>query len=481
MIPKRRTTPAIVIAISILLAAGAAWAASPAGQWSGTVASASGDDLALVGVSERFRLAGSVTERVSGRALTAEALTPGSSVTLRVGPREADGRFRVDRVLVQPKNPLSIGGEITEVAGDGRSFSVMGVRVELDDRTAFAGRGDSGRVLSGRDLAAGMTAEVSLTAAATGALQASEVRITSDRGRSARVVSGRSAEPGEDREFRGTVVKVTDTAWMIDDRTIGIDDQTVFVGAPGLGDFVEVRYHLDAGGLPVADRIQKEDFAGDELEFRGIVEAIGATTWTISGRVVEVDARTMITGSPRVGDLVEVRADRAADGTLTATDIHREDGAGDEREFRGAVDSIGGTSWTIAGRVVEVDAATVVTGNPTVGDLVEVHARRASDGTLTATRIRKEDGDGEGDDEREFRGVVSAIGAGSWTVGDLVVLVNASTVILGDPKVGDLVEVRADRAPDGTLTATRIRKEDGDDDSGGGGNDDPPGDDHGGH
>ena len=48
----------------------------------------------------------------------------------------------------------------------------------------------------------------------------------------------------------------------------------MFLGNPGLGDFVEVRFHLD-GDRAVADRIQKEDAANDELELRGIVEAIG--------------------------------------------------------------------------------------------------------------------------------------------------------------------------------------------------------------
>jgi len=485
MIPTKKTTPVLILALSILLAAGAALAASPAGQWSGTIASVAGDDLALVGVSDRFRLAGSVTELISGRALSPRSLAPGSAVTLRIGTREADGRFRVDRALVQPKNPLAILGEISSVAGDGRSLSVFGVRIELDAHTAFAGRGAAGLVLSGRDLRAGMTAQVWLSASSAGTLQASEVRVMSSRGRSARTVSGRSTEPGEDQEFKGTVVQIADTAWTIDGRTVAVNEQTVFIGAPGLGDFVEVRFHLDSQGNAIAERIQKEDFADDELEFRGIVEAIGDTSWTISGRVVEVNAQTLIRGNPRVGDLVEVRTDRAPDGTLTATDIHREDGVDDEREFRGIVESIGDTSWTIGGRVVLVNASTVILRNPQVGDLVEVHAERASDGTLTATRIKTEDGDDDnGDDEREFKGVVSSIGASSWTVGDLVVLVNAATVIFGDPQVGDLVEVRADRAPDGTLTATRIKKEDSDDDDnggpGGGGNDDPPGNDNGG-
>ncbi len=414
MIATRKTTPVLILALTVLFSAAAALAAPGPGRWSGTIASVSGDDLTLVGVDAHFRLAGSVTELLSGRALSSKDLAPGSAVTLRIGAREADGRFRADAAVVERKDALALEGEITSVASDGRSMEVLGVRVELDGHTAFGGRGQGSLVRSGADLRPGMMAKVSLTSTSARSLQAADVRIRSSNGRSTRVMSGRSQEPGEDQELKGTVEQVSDAAWTIDGHVLAVDEGTIFIGAPGLGDFVEARFHLDSNGNPVADRIRKEDGTGDELEFRGLVEAIGASSWTISGRVVGINAQTVITGNPQVGDLVEVRADRAPDLTLTATAIHREDAA---------------------------------------------------------------------NDEQEFRGVVSAIGTSSWTIGGVVVLVDSATVILGDPKVGDDVEVRANRASDGTLTATRIAAEDAGDDNGGGsggGNDDPPGDDNGG-
>jgi uncharacterized protein DUF5666 len=395
MIATRKTTPVLVLALSLLLTAAAALAATGAGRWSGTIASVSGDDLALVGVSEHFRLAGSVTELVSGRALSSTDLAPGSAVTLRIGSREADGRFRVDGAQVERKDALALEGEITSVAADGRSMEVLGVRVELDSHTAFAGAGRL--VRSGADLRVGMMAKVSLTSTSVRSLQAAEVRIRSSNSRSTRVMSGRS-ESGEDQELKGTVEQVSDTSWTIGGQAFAIDDGTIFVGAPGLGDFVEVRFHLDSSGNPVADRIRKEDAAGDELEFRGLVEAIGASSWTVSGRVVGVNAQTVITGNPKLGDLVEVRANRAPDLTLTATSIQREDAANDEQEFRGVVSAIGASSWTIGGVVLLVDGSTVILGNPQIGDDVEVRANRAADGTLTATRIAAEDGGGGNDD-----------------------------------------------------------------------------------
>jgi hypothetical protein len=400
MIPRKTALPILLLALSVLLI-GSSLTALPGGQWSGTIVRVAGDDVALAGVSERFRLAGGVTELVSGRSLSVQDLAPGSAVTLRIGPREADGRFRVDGVLVQPKNPLTLEGRITSLGSDGRSLSVLGISLELDGRTAFSGRGAWGRVQSARDLSTDMTAEVTLTAKSGGVLEASRVRVTGLVSRSTRVIS---REPGEDQEFKGTVSAIIDNTWTVDGRAILVDDATAFVGDPGVGDFVEVRFHLDAGGNAVADRIQKEDAVNDELEFRGIVEAIGDKTWTISGRVVAVDSATEIDGNPQIGDEVEVRADRAADGTLKATRIHREDDeeANDEREFTGTVAAIGETSWTIGETVVLVNASTRIEDDPGVGDLVEVRANVASDGTLTATRIRKEDadnGDNSGGDD----------------------------------------------------------------------------------
>jgi hypothetical protein len=395
MIPKK-AIPILLLAFSVLLT-GTALAATAGGQWSGTIARVSGDDVALAGVSDHFRLAGGVTELVSGRSLSVQDLAPGSAVTLRIGEREADGRFRVDAMLVQPKNPLTIEGRITGVGNDGRSVSVLGVSIGLDAKTAFSGRGAWGRVQSSGDLSTDMTAEITLTAKSGGVLEASRVRVTGVVRRSTRMVS---REPGEDQEFKGTVSAVNDNTWTIDGRAILVDDTTAFVGNPGVGDFVEVRFHLDAGGNAVADRIQKEDAVDDELEFRGIVEAIGEKSWTISGRVVAVDSATEILGNPQIGDEVEVRADRAADGSLKATKIHKEDEADDEREFTGTVMAIGDASWTIGETLVLVNASTAIEDDPGVGDLVEVRADRAPDGTLTATRIRKEDrgDDGGGDD-----------------------------------------------------------------------------------
>ena len=317
---RQRRFPTLLGTAAAVLLSGAAAAQGASGAWSGTVAAAQGDDLALVGVPAHFRMAGSVTEMASGRSVSAPALAPGTSVTLRVGEREADGRFRADRIEIRAKNPLSVTGAIGQLADDRLHVEVEGVEIGLDRSTGFSGRTASGTLRSARDLAPGMTVSVALVPTTSGTLRAAEVHPDSS-----------ASQAGEDQEIRGIVQAVGDASWTIDGTTLGIDDQTVFEDDPGLGDVVEAKFHADASGNPVADRIEKEDAAdAAEAEFRGIVEAIGATSWTISGQVVGIDAGTQVLGAPVAGDEVEVHANRATDGSLTATRIQKEDDTNDD-------------------------------------------------------------------------------------------------------------------------------------------------------
>jgi hypothetical protein len=320
MVPSRKWTSLAIATMVFVFGAAAARAAQSAGTWSGTVAAVKGDDIALVGVPAHFRLAGRVTEMASGRSLAPQTLAPGTSVTLRVGSREEDGRFRADRVVVESKSPLSVTGAIGRIADDRRHIEVQGVEIELDRSTGFSGSGSSGRLRSARDLRPGAVVSASLVPTTAGTLRAAEIRAASG-----------TAEAGEDQELKGTVTDITDTAWTIDTKVLVITDQTVFEGEPGLGDFVEVKFHDDGTGTMVADRISKEDDApGMEIEFMGIVEAIGDASWTISGSVMGVDSATQILGNPQVGNTVEVHANKAADGSLTASEIKLEDGAGND-------------------------------------------------------------------------------------------------------------------------------------------------------
>jgi len=155
-----------------------------------------------------------------------------------------------------------------------------------------------------------------------------------------------------------------------------------------------------------------------EVEFTGTVETITPTSWTVSGRVLTIAPETQIEGVINVGDLVEVSASTASDGTLTAHKIRLEEEGNansndnqngnenendndnenenansndqhhDKVEFSGAVEVISSESWTIAGRTVAITPSTEIEGSIVVGSQVEVKAMTNADGSLTALKIK---------------------------------------------------------------------------------------------
>jgi hypothetical protein len=67
---------------------------------------------------------------------------------------------------------------------------------------------------------------------------------------------------------------------------------------------------------------------GEDVEFAGVVESMGAGAWQISGQAIAVNSATEIRDNPQVGQTVEVRAVRQANGTLLATRIRLQDSSG---------------------------------------------------------------------------------------------------------------------------------------------------------
>ncbi len=64
-----------------------------------------------------------------------------------------------------------------------------------------------------------------------------------------------------------------------------------------------------------------EDDTRDELEFTGVVEAMGAGSWQVGGTTIGVGPGTEIKGTISIGDTVKVHATIGADGALVAREI----------------------------------------------------------------------------------------------------------------------------------------------------------------
>jgi hypothetical protein len=130
------------------------------------------------------------------------------------------------------------------------------------------------------------------------------------------------------------------------------------------------------------------------IAFRGPVQTISATAWTIAGRAVTVDAGTKIVGDPKVGDTVDVLArvqnppiESLAPSFLVALSIVKSGvivppGPDDRAsEFDGTVESIppvatpGGAPlghWKISSRDVVVNGLTKLDPGLAVGTPVHV-------------------------------------------------------------------------------------------------------------
>lgn len=339
-----------------------------------------------------------------------------------------------------------------------------------------------------------------------------------------------------DLEFGGVIEALNGERWTVAGLTVIVPAEAALTGVPVVGLFVEVQGQTQSNGLIRASAVQVTG-----LVFRGFINAIGGETWQVGERTILINAQTQLSGAMALGDEVDVTARLLGEGgilalrvalveqqvtptttpivlptatplpvtsptptlaasptrtpspTLTRTPDSTPAGFGeDEIEFTGLVESIGDTTWQVGGQTVLVTAETEIRDDPQVGDVVEVRARRDTQGVLTATRIRLENsgpggststsppGSGGGPTptpivgtpgptqtpdvtetdeppETEFEGTVTAINGSVWTIGGQQVIVTGDTELEDNPGLGSFVEVRAWQYPDGTLVARRIR------------------------
>jgi uncharacterized protein DUF5666/FecR-like protein len=305
------------------------------------------------------------------------------------------------------------------------------------------------------------------------------------------------------------------TTWRIGGQTFLTNSSTVIVGDPQIGDWVSVEGRILPDGTRFADRITLlQHSTENQFSFTGTVEVISDTQWTIAGRVVHVDSVTNIEAGIAVGDQVEVQGGIAKDGTWWASSIALS--AANTFEFTGVVQSIISDTWTISGISVTVNVSTTIDAGIVVSDVVHVKGEILDDGTWQATSIQKaaestfdfvgvvmsmdpwivsgipisvteetqiDEGIAIGNRVRakgrvladgtwlaesitqidegkrhhvEFTAKVESIDP--WIVGSVPVSVTKQTKIDNGIAVGDLVTVKGNLLPDGTVIAKEIRR-----------------------
>jgi len=240
-----------------------------------------------------------------------------------------------------------------------------------------------------------------------------------------------------------------------------------------------------------------------EAELKGMVEALPpstpALTFRAAGTNVRTDSSTVfVNGSMirsfsdlRIGIRVEVKGSLSGD-TFTASRVELEGIAEApepepepepaERELKGTIAGLSGTasafSFMLGSTLVKEDASTALTGSGEApktfaalqnGTVVEIHGVQ-HDGFVQASRIHIEDAENEppeDHDEVEVQGMLGAVSgtcpAISSTVGSTKFTTSASTrfddAACSAFKAGDKVEVKGTRNPDGSIAASRLKKD----------------------
>jgi hypothetical protein len=367
---------------------------------------------------------------------------------VRVRATESDGVRVAERIEYDE----DLKGPAMDVMSDATNpglgtFSVVHQGVTVDSNTVFdndVGDNNGDGLIDIRDLSlAGggqVVVEVSGLPTADGFLA---TRI--DRVNSAAAVPGVA---DDEWEVKGFVDQVADdgSSFSINAATFLVDEATVFEDglAPDdslLGLFIEVKADQETNGDLIAVRVEREDDVGDrnddgefddddrfgEFEIKGILISVDTSAdpdqVTIGGTTLDVDDASALEGL--VGSLVELEGRFDQNGVLVLEKVEQEVENSIRTEDRvsdvnttdgnfttrlGLVISPGGAS-RVEDDVVDDDSGHHLTPGQFVGrlmfdDYIEARGFPNSDGSVTWTRIERED---EDDQECRLRGPVESI------------------------------------------------------------------------
>ncbi len=258
----------------------------------------------------------------------------------------------------------------------------------------------------------------------------------------------------------GPVEAISPTAWTVAGQTILVTEATQIDDDIAIGDRVRVNGIILMGGGLQAREIEKlSDQPGFPFRFTGVVEAIGAESWTISGVTISLNSQTTIEDGIGIGDVVEASGRILEDGDWLARRIKRvQNDQPPTFTITGRVQSI--DPWRVTGIDFETRDWTAVEPGISVGDRVRVRGVILADGTWVASTIDRL-GHDDDDDDDDGQNIIVLIGivnsTNPWVVNGLPLVVTGNTVIIGNISVGELVVVRIHLTGDGTWQVLSIR------------------------
>ena len=199
-----------------------------------------------------------------------------------------------------------------------------------------------------------------------------------------------------------------------------------------------------------------------ELTLSGTVQSVDTAnkTFVVLGRTIHVTDQTSIAGRNGFADIqantiVLVAADVQGSRIVAESVVIMAPFLAPLQVIHGTVKSIANDAWVITKRDgdvrIEVNAQTKIVGSPKVGDTVEVVVMTNSANALVAVSILNSSVPTPPTipELKRINGTVKSIAPTLWVVtvrggADTSVEINERTRFLGDPRVGDQVEVLAE-------------------------------------
>jgi len=383
----------------------------------------------------------------------------------------------------------SAGGSQTSsgvITGFGSVF-VNGVEFETGGSTFSLDDGDDG-LESEDELEVGMVVTVTGTVNADG-------------------VSGSATHIEYDDELEGIVESTSIDldgvgSMVVMGQTVNIDISTIFesevagivtINDVVAGNVVEVSGYSSGDGVIFATRIEVElaDHDGEEIEVKGIIANLTATTFTLGDLTVDFSGAVLedipIEGLAD-GMYVEVKSTAGiVEGILIASEVELEDDDdlggedGEDVDLSGPITEVlSDTSFRIGGQIVIITEITDFEhgsiGDIVVGAHVQVEGDFNVEGDIVANEI--EFGfDSDIEMEGTLEGVSGTGASGTVTLFGQTLIVNTSTIMVDEQDEGvepvhffglddlvagvDYIEVDAHRDPDtGDLIADKIERDD---------------------
>lgn len=251
----------------------------------------------------------------------------------------------------------------------------------------------------------------------------------------------------------GIVTQIGPT-WVIAEQVFVVDDNSLIVGDPQIGDLVSVEGRLLPDGRLAADLIRLLQAAPtNEFVLIGPVEAVSGEQWTVAGQEIWLTEETAVEPEISLGDTVQVNGTiRETDGALVANKIVRL--VVDQPrpfEFTGVVQTVGAAAWTISGVSLTVDGETEIAAGITVGSVVHVEGWIDADSVWHAQEIKLSQAESPA-----FSLTGPLTSQTPWTVAGVSFEVRDWSVIDPAVEVGSIVRVEGIILEDGTWVARTI-------------------------